>query len=263
MQGQQIQAEIAAALAARHAQRDRIERLFQAWRELCDLFGALVEHAERSRLDPSLPVGGRADDLAAALRPFLDDGRPRRLRHGLAAATDRLEAVRGRATRPTLNIGVIGQTQAGKSTLLRAISGLDEHGADVLPTSDDLLPTTAARSRIFNSPSPRAEVVLRTFDDFREVYLRPRHEALGMRVPQRIEDFAAFPYPSWDEFARSGRASGLDVPSNHEHLNRLRHGCARRSSSSGRRPSSRSSSVPGTSWPRRSGGSWTPRSPRR
>ncbi|MBT2212546.1 hypothetical protein [Actinomadura sp. NEAU-AAG7] len=222
MQAQRIQAEIAAALAARHAQRDRIERLVHAWRDLCERFGALVELAERTRLDPALPAGGRADELAGALRPFLDGGRPLRLRRGLAAATDRLDAVRERATRPTLNIGVIGQTQMGKSTLLRAISGLDEHGTDVLPTSADLLPTTAARSRIHNAPAPRAEVVLRTFEEFREVYLRPRHEALAMPVPQRIEDFAAVRYPSWEEFSRAGRPAGLDAPSNEEHLARLR-----------------------------------------
>ncbi|TYK44294.1 hypothetical protein [Actinomadura decatromicini] len=224
MDGREIQTKIAAALAARHGQRDRAERLFEAWQALSDRFGALVALAEHAQVEAAgVRHGGEpGTELTAALRAFLDGGNARRVQAGLAEAAERVRAVRSRAARPTLNIGVIGQTQAGKSTLLRTISGLSDLGADVLPTSDDLLPTTAARSRIYNSPSPRAEVVLRSFEEFREVYLRPRHESLGLPVPGTLDEFAAFRYPTWDEFAGPARATGRDLPSNQEHLKRLR-----------------------------------------
>lgn len=48
-----------------------------------------------------------------------------------------------RFNRDTVNLGVAGATQAGKSTLLQAISGLSENE---LPTAQDGDPTTAARS---------------------------------------------------------------------------------------------------------------------
>lgn len=64
-----------------------------------------------------------------------------------------------RFNRDTVNLGVAGATQAGKSTLLQAISGLSENE---LPTAQDGDPTTAARSILINNPTNVATVKFRT-----------------------------------------------------------------------------------------------------
>ena len=68
-----------------------------------------------------------------------------------------------RFNRDTVNLGVAGATQAGKSTLLQAISGLSENE---LPTAQDGDPTTAARSILINNPTNVATVKFRTKVEF-------------------------------------------------------------------------------------------------
>ncbi len=68
-----------------------------------------------------------------------------------------------RFNRDTVNLGVAGATQAGKSTLLQAISGLSENE---LPTAQDGDPTTAARSILINNPTNVATVKFRTKAEF-------------------------------------------------------------------------------------------------
>ncbi|MEU4512252.1 hypothetical protein AB0G05_22395 [Nonomuraea wenchangensis] len=216
----EIQARINAVLARRRERRAQAEEAYTAWEALRQAFADLVVLVEQTRRDDA--AGERSHGLRAALRSFLDEGDARGVLAELTEAAVHLQAVRGRTSRTTLNIGVIGQTQMGKSTLLRSISGLDQLSVNVLPTSQDSLPTTATRSRISDSGTARAEVVLRDFAEFRDVYLKPRHKALGLSLPSTIEEFAGYPYPTWESYRQDPRSAGHDLTAAPEHLRRLR-----------------------------------------
>src|ERR1700678_1982149 len=149
-----VRASISAALEVRSAQRPFADRLYGAWVEL----------------------GESLDTLLASAGAFGDDwplSEIRKLRTEIADRMPEVTAIRTRFYRETVNIGVIGRPKAGKSTLLRTITGL---GGDALPTSR-ANPTTAARSRIQHAPG-RADAVITLYDwpEFRENYLRPLHE---------------------------------------------------------------------------------------
>ncbi|MEV4838273.1 hypothetical protein AB0K05_27445 [Nonomuraea sp. NPDC049486] len=215
----EIQARINAVLDARRAGQAQAEESYTAWEALRQAFADLVALAEEARRDAA--AHELSPGLSTALRAFLDEGDARSVLAELTEAAGQLQAVRGRTSRTTLNIGVVGQTQMGKSTLLRAISGLDRLPVDVLPTSRDSLPTTATRSRISNSDTARAEVVLRDFAEFRDVYLRPRHDALGLSLPYTITEFARYRYPTWEDYRSDPRSAGRDLTAAPEHLRRL------------------------------------------
>ncbi len=83
-----------------------------------------------------------------------------------------LEHIKGRFERESINIGVTGHSQVGKSTLLQKISGL---GNEQIPSGDGK-PTTAARSRIFNVLSKEQEGATITFyseSEFIKIVLTP------------------------------------------------------------------------------------------
>ena len=89
-----------------------------------------------------------------------------------------LEHLKARFERRSINIGVTGHSQVGKSTLLQLISGLTN---DQIPTGDGK-PTTAARSRIFNVSSKDKEKALITFysdEEFINIVLKPYFTELG------------------------------------------------------------------------------------
>jgi hypothetical protein len=105
----------------------------------------------------------------------------------------RLRRVKQRFSRGRLNIGVAGKARVGKSTLLKAISGLDE---DQIPTGDDL-PVTAVRSRIFHSTFSRAIVAFHTWETFRASVLQPYFTRLGLGpTPASPEIFRRYVLPS-------------------------------------------------------------------
>lgn len=152
----------------------QVARLHRAWLALPSL------------LD-ELGVLGSADGQAS--------GDTRELLSEVAGVAVHIEAIVARASRDTFNIGVIGRTRAGKSTLLRTISGLSR---DVIP-SGDYFPTTAAFTEIIDTEGPaHAEVALLTWDEFREDYLAPLHRGAGFRAlaPNTPEEFRDFPYES-------------------------------------------------------------------
>ncbi len=95
----------------------------------------------------------------------------------IAALTPDIAAVHARFHRSTVNIGVVGQVAAGKSMLLRTTTGLGE----VVIPSGGLKSTTAVRSRILHSPGRAdAQVLLRTWEGFRDGYLQPLHDDAGL-----------------------------------------------------------------------------------
>jgi hypothetical protein len=95
--------------------------------------------------------------------------------------------------RETINLGVIGMMRAGKSTLLRSITGL---GRDVIPSAE-LDATTAALSRIVNRPGPpTATLSLHSWESFRDEYLAPLHESAKCGpAPATVGELERFAYP--------------------------------------------------------------------
>lgn len=105
----------------------------------------------------------------------------------------RLRVLEARFGRQSINLGVSGQARVGKSTLLQAISGLDD---EQVPTGTGH-PVTAVRSQIFHSPKhARGILTLHSFRSFRNEVLAAYHLALGLvDMPSTVEEFARFEYP--------------------------------------------------------------------
>ncbi len=94
-----------------------------------------------------------------------------------------------RFNRDTINLGVAGATQAGKSTLLEAISGVKLPRAKGERSGDS---TTAAKSIIINSVEQRTTVYFRTKQEFVQLvqaYLPAKYKD----SISEVDDFATLP----------------------------------------------------------------------
>src|SRR5450755_423461 len=208
-----IRASIAAALDSRRSQQEPIARLHRAWRALNECVEQLTVTITRTGgqfASLGHPTSGQLT-VVSELEAERNAEDLQQLRHALTALTPDIEAIERRVNRKTVNIGVIGRAQAGKSTLLRTITQL---GPKTIP-STSLNPTTAARSRILHSPGRAdAEITLLTWDEFRDGYLAPLHRETGRDdpVPPRPDDFASYPYRHFlQEASRSRQDSESEI----------------------------------------------------
>ncbi|CAD5978706.1 dynamin family protein [Planktothrix agardhii] len=99
-----------------------------------------------------------------------------------------LGRLRGRFSRKTLNIGVIGRMRQGKSTLLQSLTGLKNEVIPALPGKA----CTAARSTIFHQQGnlTTAEIQFHDHDSFLREVIIPYYEKLGlMPIPSSLEAF--------------------------------------------------------------------------
>ncbi|WP_432832439.1 hypothetical protein [Dactylosporangium sp. CA-092794] len=208
-----IERSIEAALDARHAQIGTVTRLAELWaviRSAADQLATSAPAVEAAAARTGLP--GATQQTAAELRTVLQEafGPGGSLHPRMAAIDLRITAVVARAHRDTVNLGVIGLTKAGKTTLLRSITGLDDD--NVLPARA-IKPTTAASSRIYHDRSgTRAEVRTYDWDSFRADVLVPLYReaavggvALG-EVPHLIDAWLRVRYPE-----QRGLPSGASV----------------------------------------------------
>lgn len=105
----------------------------------------------------------------------------------------RLDKLRSRFSRQTLNIGVIGLARQGKSRLLQALTGL---GPEEIPDGNRT-DCTGVRSSITNSQNAvSARVSFYTASSFLDEVISPYYVNLGLGPkPLSLEEFAASPLP--------------------------------------------------------------------
>ena len=195
----ELEERIGQALADRAEQRPFVEQLTETWEKLTAHYQELIDSVQV--LDTALsattaPVRDRlvVDGVVGVLRrpPGGGEAESERLTKKLGDVRAQLETLLGRVRRETVNIGVIGVTKAGKSTLLRTITELPE---TVIPTTR-FRPTTAAASRIYHTPgAPSAVLDLHTWESFRDSYLAALHREAGLTdVPTTPEEFSRHRY---------------------------------------------------------------------
>lgn len=105
----------------------------------------------------------------------------------------KLNTLKKRLSRPTLNIGVVGLMGQGKSTLLKNLSGLTDNEIPAYKGGA----CTAVRSTIENKDeAARAEVTLHSEQSFLEEVIWLYYDKLGFTdKPTSLDDFAHKPFP--------------------------------------------------------------------
>ncbi len=106
----------------------------------------------------------------------------------LDRVSKKLDTLKERFSRPTLNIGVVGLMGQGKSTLLKSLSGLSDNEIPALEGGA----CTAVRSTIENKlGETTARVTLHSETTFLKEVIYPYYDELGLDdKPANIEDFA-------------------------------------------------------------------------
>jgi Domain of unknown function (DUF4062) len=192
--------QIAAALAGRAAQREFVDSLSDGWEYLSQAWARLVGStadlgvhaaAAQSAGDAAADVFADLSDYLAAASDWSQH--TVRVSDHIGQCAELVGTLHRRVHRTTVNMGVIGQTYAGKSTLLRKLSGL---GEEHIP-SNRFSSTTATPTRIFHEPGTtpgRAVLTLHSWESFRAEVLCPLHELarLSQPPPTSIDEFRRF-----------------------------------------------------------------------
>lgn len=133
---------------------------------------------------------GGGDELREQLRDIDFSA----VREAIAAERQQLEPMRQRFSRETLNLGVVGRPQQGKSRLLQSLSGL---GPAEIP--DDAAPAcTAVRSTIVHNPDalPYGDVWFYSARSFLKEVVAPYYQLFHFpSPPERLDEFAGKPLP--------------------------------------------------------------------
>ena len=193
--------QIEAALRGRAEQREFVESLAVRWATLTDSWAALTATAAQvARAAADARLGAAQSAVFTGLANYLAPEGSWRSQAAevsdlIGPATEAVRTLQRRVNRDTVNIGVIGLTHAGKSTLLRKLTGLTEGQIPSNETSS----TTATPSRIFHEPrdaAGHAVLTLHRWDSFCDEVLAPLHKLarLAQPAPASITEFRTFPY---------------------------------------------------------------------
>lgn len=143
-------------------------------------------------LETVLETLGRHPRAPAELRAVIAGADLKQDKESVRQALDEVARVEARFKRATVNFGVSGQARVGKSTLLQALSGLDD---DAIPTGTGT-PVTAVRSRILSAPERIARLQMHNWESFRDEVLAPYHTDLSLgEVPASVDAFRSRHYP--------------------------------------------------------------------
>jgi hypothetical protein len=177
-----LSSRLSQIIEARQKLLPAVEARLEAWRGVDEALGEL--DAALVTLAAAAPA-----DLADLPIQFRRLGLPQVVQETLR----RLRILAARFGRESLNLGVSGQARVGKSTLLQAITGLDD---EQVPTGQGH-PVTAVRSQIFHSANQaRGLITLHGFTSFRDEVLGAYHDELGLTErPRTVEQFGHWPYP--------------------------------------------------------------------
>jgi thermostable 8-oxoguanine DNA glycosylase len=198
-----MQKKIATILEQRRIRLPQVQQDIERWACLDQEIGTLKISVDE------LPNLVAWDDLKQALAEFRSED----IRKDIAKIIELLRVLEARYSRKTINIGVSGRARVGKSTLLQAISGLED---EQIPTGSGI-PVTAVRSRIFHSTTQqRATITLHTFSTFLDEVLRPYHDELGLEPPVSAYEFRVREYPT------SENEISPDYRDKHTHVTILR-----------------------------------------
>jgi hypothetical protein len=167
-------------LAKRQAQKPKFEAVEQDLRDLGRHLEQLRQLATATSASDDAPpeLRQRAASLATGI-----DALESQVSDGIARTANLL----ARFSKNTINIGVAGKARQGKSTILQAISGLDNR---VIPTSDGL-PCTGAKSRILHRTNdPHAEIEYYKAEEFLREIVHAYYEELGLpNLPPTLDEF--------------------------------------------------------------------------
>ncbi len=156
-----------------------------------------------NRLDPE------AASAVSALLPDTDD-----LLAGIAHEKGRLALLSGRYSRPTLNIGVVGQARQGKSQLLQSITGLSPNE---IPSGDGGHCTGAPSVVVNHQGETFANLTFHSESSFLENVIQPFFARLNLTgCPSMIEGLKTTPIPK--EGSEEARKYGATET---EHLKKL------------------------------------------
>ncbi|MDW8244787.1 MAG: dynamin family protein [Thermogemmata sp.] len=190
-------------LAKRQALLPKLETVHESLRDLTNQLGQLERLANEAKVseDATQNLQQRATILSANISDLVSQ---------INEAEARTVNLLARFAKNTITIGVAGKARQGKSTILQAVTGLDDR---VIPTSDGL-PCTGAKSLILNrSHDPHAEIEFYTEQVFLQEIVHAYYDELGLPAPPT----------SLDEFQRSLLPKPeFDKPEEHAVYDRLR-----------------------------------------
>lgn len=176
-------ARIASIIEKRRPLADKIAGTQDNLKSLASALDKLEAHRKRllTEVEPDIKERLKTIDFST-------------LQFSITTELEVLDKLRGRFSRNTLNIGVVGRMRQGKSTLLQSLSGLDN---DVIPAHSGGA-CTAVRSKIcprFNAET-EAKVTFHSEDSlFKEVILPYYTELRLTPIPASFSDFVNSPLP--------------------------------------------------------------------